>query len=394
MLNLLQLRWSCKMKSQLFNIRIFLLSGCLLLSSLAVAQLDNRLISDKLTLNASDSNTWGLSFNNFNYLRNTEYFNDIEVGRTLFGYQLNPSLYIQPNSHVKLQAGVFVQSDFGGNPGYNKILPTFSLKITSGQKNTRSFIFGTLEGALAHRLIEPLFDVNTTITNRIENGAQFKIETPKSFFDAWINWEKFIERGSPFKEQFTAGISLNQHIYENDNGLYLSLVDQIVAHHHGGQIDKDTLNMTMQVNFALGAELGQIKKGWLDEWRLDAYITDYHENTNSGYFPYRSGNGLYSSLFVRKSAWGFMGSYWQGDKWIAPRGTTLYSSVSLDKPGYTQPTRQLIFVRFLYNKSLADGLNLSARVEPVYNIQASILDFSYSLYLSYKLDQRFDHLKR
>ena len=55
----------------------------------AFAQLDNSLISDKITLNTSDSNTWGVTVNNFNYLRNTEYFNDIEVGRTLFGYQLN-----------------------------------------------------------------------------------------------------------------------------------------------------------------------------------------------------------------------------------------------------------------------------------------------------------------
>jgi hypothetical protein len=358
------------------------------------AQLDNSLISDKITLNSSDSNTWGLSFQNFNYLRNTEYFNDIEVGRTLFGYQLNPSLFIQPNSRLKLQAGVFVQSDFGGNPGYNKILPTFSLKIGTGKKNTARFIFGTLEGALAHRLIEPLFDVNTAITNRMENGAQFKVETQKSFMDVWINWEKFIERGSPSKEQFTAGFSLNQRIYESENGTYLSLVDQIIAHHRGGQIDTDTTNMTMQFNGALGLQLGRLSKGIVDEWRIDGYVTTYRENTNSGYFPYREGTGIYSNVFVRKGAWGIMGSYWQGDKWIAPRGTTLYSSVSLDKPGYTQPSRQLIFIRFLYNKSLADGLNLSARLEPVYNIQASILDFSYSMYLSYKLNQRFGKLKR
>jgi hypothetical protein len=366
-----------------------------MLSSNMFAQLDNSLISDKITLNAADSNTWGLTLNNFNYLRNTEYFNNIEVGRTLFGTQLNPSLFIQPNDHLKLQAGVFVQSDFGGSPGYNKILPTFSLKTTFGKDKAASFIFGTLEGALAHRLIEPLFDVNTAITHRIENGAQFKVEMDKYFGDIWINWEQFIERGSPFKERFTVGLSAQQKIFEKENGLYLSIPCQAIAHHRGGQIDTDTSNMTMQVNSAIGLQLGQLNpKGWINEWHIDGYITEYRENSNSGYFPYRKGMGIYANVFLRKGAWGLLGSFWQGDKWIAPKGTALYSSVSIDKPGYTEPNRQLIFVRFLYNKPLSDGLNISARFEPVYDVKSSLLDFSYSLYLSYKLDQRFGNLKR
>lgn len=375
------------------GMRIVCLWMLLLPANPLFAQLDNSMISDKISLNLADSNTWGLTVSNFNYLRNTEYFNDIEVGRTLFGYQLNPSLFIQPNSRLKLQAGVFVQSDFGGNPAYTNILPTFSVKIKSGKNNAGSFTFGTLEGALAHRLIEPLFDVNTAITNRIENGAQYKLETAKHEGDVWINWERFIERGSPFKEQFTAGLSFRHKLFEHSNGLYASLPYQFIAHHRGGQIDADSSNMTMQFNGAIGLQLGQQTNGWIDEWRIESYSAFYTENTRSGYFPYREGSGMYSNVFLRKGSFGLMGSFWRGERWIAPRGTTLYSSVSLDKPGYTEPIRQLIFVRFLYNTSVADGFNISARFEPVYDIRASLLDFSYSLYLSYKLDQRFATLK-
>jgi hypothetical protein len=175
--------------------------------------------------------------------------------------------------------------------------------------------------------------------------------------------------------------------------LYASLPYQFLAHHRGGQIDTDSSNMTMQFNGAIGLQIGQVTKGWIDEWRIESYNTFYLENTNSGYFPYREGNGMYSNLFIRKGGLGMMASFWRGDKWMAPRGTNIFSSVSLDKPGYTEPIRQLIFVRFLYNKSLADGLNISARFEPVYGIKSSLLDFSYSLYLSYKLDQCFGKLK-
>lgn len=91
-----------------FNKNIFF-ALFLLLSSyfISLAQLDNKYLQDKIDINSSDSNRIGLSLNAFNYMRNTEYYSKIEVGRTLFGYQLNPNLYYQVNPYIKLQAGVF-----------------------------------------------------------------------------------------------------------------------------------------------------------------------------------------------------------------------------------------------------------------------------------------------
>jgi hypothetical protein len=369
----------------------FLLIGVFLLSSVnTFAQLDNRLLSDKITLNETDSNRWGLSVSSFNYMRNTEYFNDIELGRTLFGYQLNPSLFIQPNDHVKLQAGVFVQSDFGGTPSYTKVSPTFSLKIKN--KNT-SFIFGTLEGALAHRMYEPLFDINSAIERRIENGFQLKHESDKTFFDLWINWEKFIERGSPYKEQFTAGINYTPVLISNDNGFSVSVPLQGTTFHRGGQIDTDSSNMLMVFNGGAGIVFN---KKWgnafLSQMQLDAMSFSFVENTNSGYLPYKNGQSFMGNISATSHNLTFMVSYWNATNFIAPRGTTIYQSMSIDKPGFAEGNRQLIFVRLLYAKPLADGLTITARLEPVYDVKASLLDYSYSLYLSYKLDSRFGKL--
>lgn len=369
---------------------IYSLIGLCLLLNPIFGQINNQLISDHITLNAADSNRWGISVTNFDYMRNTEYFNDIEVGRTLFGYQLNPSLFIQPNDHVKLQVGVFVQSDFGATPTYNTILPTFSLKIRN--KNT-SFIFGTLEGALAHRMYEPLFDINSAIERRIENGFQLKNVSEKTFFDLWINWEQFIERGSPYKEQFTSGINYTPVLISNDNGFSVSVPLQGTAFHRGGQIDMDTSNMLMVFNGGAGIVFKKtFTNHFLQQLQLDAMSFKFVENTNSGYLPYQNGSGFMGNLSASAYNLTMMLSYWNGNDYIAPRGTTIYQSVSLDNPGLTQTNRQLIFVRFLYAKPLSDGLTLSARLEPVYDLKSSVLDYSYSLYLSYKLDAKFGKL--
>jgi hypothetical protein len=378
-----------------FVFRVSVVIICSIFSRVSFAQIDNRFISDRIEVNQRDTNSWGLSVNSFNYMRNTEYFNDIELGRTLFGYQLNPSLFVQPNDHVKLQAGVFVRSDFGGQPTYTKILPTFSLKI---QNRNTSFIFGTLEGALAHRMYEPLFDINSAIERRIENGFQLKHESTKSFFDLWINWERFIERGSPYKEQFTAGLNYTPVLYSSGSYIdgqqfSISLPVQGTAFHRGGQIDTDSSNMLMVFNGAIGLAIKkQWSLGFLRGIGVDVASVHYKENTNSGFMPYRNGQGFLGNATVNTQWLDLMLTYWAGDSYIAPRGTTIYQSVSLDKPRLTEKQRQLLFVRFLYQKQLGNNLNMSARFEPVYDLNNSIFDFSYSLYLTYNLNRRLGRL--
>jgi hypothetical protein len=72
-----------------------LLFCSILCALLAEAQLNNSFISDRIEMNDPDTNTFGIHVQEFNYMRNTEYFNNIELGRTLFGYQLNPVFYTQ-----------------------------------------------------------------------------------------------------------------------------------------------------------------------------------------------------------------------------------------------------------------------------------------------------------
>ncbi len=347
-----------------------------------MAQIDNRIIADDKEINKADTQKIGLHIQAMPYMRNTEYFNDIELGRTLFGYQLHPSIFIKPHANVDLLVGVFARNDFGGKTPFTRVLPTFTVKVQT--TNELQFLFGTIEGALSHRLIEPLFNINAAIERRVENGFQFKKENEKGFYDVWINWEQFIERGDPFKERFTAGFNLTPRLLHTKNKSSVYLSTQFTAHHKGGQIDNDTTNMEMVLNGAIGLIGRKELSGRLKHIEGNIFFVGYAEQTQSGYYAYRNGNGLFANLSAGITNITMMISYWQGHQFISPRGTQLYQSVSLDKPGFLSNKRELFFLRLLYQKKIYENLYLDARFEPVYDLRGSVLDYAYSLYFTYR----------
>lgn len=347
----------------------------------AVAQLNNTLLSDKVSMEVNDTSNFGIALQANPYMRNTEYFNRIELGRTLFGYQLQPSLYLQPHAHIRLQAGTYIRKDYGSNTTFSRVLPTFTVKLQSGH---HAFLFGTLEGALAHGLIEPLWDINSNIERRMENGFQYRMESPKTFADVWINWERFIERGSPYKEQFTTGFHFAPQLVGNKKTT-LTIPLQFTAFHRGGQIDTDSGNVIMYFNGAAGLV---VKSSWTSpvfkSLTASAYGVFNRENTQSGYFQYRNGRGLYANVALQTRWMDFMLSYWNGNNFIAPRGTAIYQSVSADQAGYTEAWRQLLFFRILYEKQLYSHLNIVIRYEPFMDLGNKQLDYAFSVYLLYR----------
>ena len=166
----------------------------------------------------------------------------------------------------------------------------------------------------------------------------------------------------------------------------LKSIIQFTAHHRGGQIDKDTSNMVMQFDGAAGLSYQFITPNNYS-FKTEVYAVLYQENTNSKFYPYRNGNGLLAHVLMAKNGFSVNPTYWLGNGFIADRGTTLYQSVSLDKSGYTEKMRELLFIRFIYGKKVAPHLFLNVRFEPYYDVRNSLMEFSYSVYLSYKLNK-------
>lgn len=369
-------------KKTLFIIGLFLLQV-----KISTAQLNNNIFYNPIAINKSDSGKFEFSAHILNYMRNTEYFNKIELGRTLFGVQFHPNFSYQPSPNIKIQAGLFLRSDFGGEQYFTQAIPTFTIKT---KYHNLEMLFGTLEGASNHQIIEPLFDIARTIENRIENGFQLKYNNEKTFFDSWINWEKFIERGTPHKEKFTAGINFTKSLFNPNKKLDLQGICQGMLSHAGGQIDADTVNpLTMQANYTLGAK-AIYKVNKKNSVAVDAYFLGYKDTGDSTFIPFNQGSAVYSNISYQNSQFQFMLSYFLSDNFIAPRGTAIYQSQSIDNPKHFETTRQLVIPRIIYRTDLFNQLKMSARFEPVYDLEKRFLDYSYSFYLSYNINKKLN----
>lgn len=346
------------------------------------AQYNAHFLNDSIHFAENKENTWGAGFGLIQYMRNTEYFNSIELGRTLFGYQLTPELYYRAHSHLLFRAGVFLRYDFGNEQNYTSIIPQFTLKY---QNNNHQILFGTIESAYSHQLIEPMFDVARIIEHHPENGFQYKFQNEHTFLDTWIDWQKFIERNAPYKERLFAGISINKSIHSNTKHI-LQLPFQFTIAHQGGQIDKDSIHpLYVKMNAAIGIKWSSnFTHKIFKQWSFEPYYLRYLENSESG-MPFQNGSGIYinSALHVAKACIAF--SYWNADKFIAPQGSAIYQVQSIDKPNYFTPDykRELFFIRAIYNQKLSNDLNLQARIEPVLDLKTGIWDYSYSVYLKY-----------
>lgn len=326
-----------------------------------------------------------LSINNFNFLRNLEYFNKIQDGYTLFGAQLEPQLVYYAHPRLAITAGVHMRKDFGGH-GIFRTLPLFSVKYQHG--NT-TLINGVLEGNVNHRMLEPIFDFEKTITDPVEYGTQFIINNKSLFLDAFINWKRMIYKPSPVQEQILGGLSADLKLIKKEK-ISLSIPLQLTVFHQGGQIDVTSEPLQTLVNSALGFKLKAATSGFINSFRTENYLITFNDFSFTYVHPYTAGYGLYLNAGADTKYGSLIGTYWNGRTFISPNGMPLYQSVSqhIGNTGYTEDKRRLIMLRYSYQKQLIPNLYLDFRLEPFIDLGRPVgsrkIEFSNSSYLVYR----------
>ena len=133
-------------------------------SYFASAQFNQSAFENRIRPDSSLTNEVHFNFYNLNYVRNYEYTNDFHDGYTLYGTQLQPQIVYYAHPNLAITAGAFIRKDFGRN-GITDAKPLFNLKY---HKRNLTLIFGSLEGGIQHKYIEPLYDFERTITTPIE----------------------------------------------------------------------------------------------------------------------------------------------------------------------------------------------------------------------------------
>ncbi|MBL6445463.1 hypothetical protein JMN32_04040 [Fulvivirga sp. 29W222] len=359
----------------------------LLAASLQVkAQLDNRKFEQRSEVVPADSNSLFLGLNSLGFTKNNEYFNDIADGYTLFGYQLNPYLSYNPAPNFKITAGVYLQKDFGRDD-YNEIAPVFSLEYVHGDTKV---IFGNLEGSVSHRLIEPLYDFEKVLVDRLENGFQLIVDKDNLFVDGWVNWQNMIYKGDFDQEEITGGLSFDYKVLQTDQ-LSLSVPLQFLVMHRGGQIDSSPAPLQTYTNTAVGFTLEYVNQqgSFVKSIHTDNYYVNHKDFSTERLQVFEDGSGWYLNAGVKTRAKvDFLASYWRGHEFISIAGGQLYPSVSstFKSPGTVEEVRELLIFRVTHNLKVTDQIWLTTRFEPFYDLGNGNFEFSHGFYINYSTD--------
>jgi len=354
-----------------------------LISAESFGQLNNQPFYLPATYQAEKKNDIYINITTLGFTKNNEYFDRIADGYTLFGYQIMPELVFFPAEQISISAGVFAWKDFGTNK-YSKVEPTFTVDI--GWKSLR-FLFGTLHGNLEHQLIEPIYDFERVMTNRLDNGVQVIYNRERFLADLWINWENMLYEGDPDQEELSGGLVTKYRLLEHER-FDLEIPFQIFGMHRGGQIDVSPLPIKTVFNTTFGIS-GYVKfpeSSFFHGIKTDDYLVVYDDLSFEKRDAYREGYAFYLNLALKTKLFDLMVSYWNGDKYISNHGGDLYNSRSttFKHPDYLEPNRELLIFRLLQDIYILDNLCISARLEPYYNFVTRKFNFSHGLYINYK----------
>ena len=362
--------------------------GCLFfLNSFTVfAQVDYPTFKNITTINPSDSQQLSFNLYNLNYLHNTEWFGNIPLSGTLFGYQLVPEIEYQISPKLIMKGGIYLQKEFGRKE-YTTIAPTFSVKYRAKHS---SFLIGTLEGNLNHGFIEPIYDYKLIINERLENGFQFKVDTKPYTHDFYINWRRAIHAGDNFKEEFDIGYTSNLNVI-NTPEFNLNIPIQMLYSHKGGQIDSTNVPLQSLVNFATGVSMTyHFDRKLFKKIVFDNYYVNYKDISGDKRQAFNEGNGFLSHLLFGFKNVGVDLRYWNGNGYIGPRGNSLFQSISEKYPGLVEKHRELIIASFIYDKEIFKNVYFDFRFIPYKDLlegssSGTGLEYSYEMYLKYFL---------
>ena len=339
------------------------------------------------TLRAAAPATAGevrLALNAFTFFKDNEYFNKIVDGYTLYGTQLNPQLVYYPTQNLRLEGGVFIWKDFG-NPVLKAVRPTFRATWTTGKQQ---IILGNIRPHLHHSYIEPMFNFERAMLNPLEEGIQVRYTGTRLMVDQWVDWQRQQYRYSNYQEEVAGGISSSYRLSPDGSRWHVTVPFQFTAIHHGGQID--TLDKPLQTVFneALGLEARRNLTGTgVQAVRFNGYVLGFQDYSfTKGQLPFRYGRGLYLNTTLETRYVDLMLSYWQGSRFISPLGGDLFQSASrsVSDPNFVDRERRVLLLRLLRDFRISDAAALTARVEPVFDFNTRVLDYSFGIYLNFR----------
>jgi hypothetical protein len=311
---------------------------------------------------------------NVNFVKNNEYKNKFAWGHTLIGYGIQPSLMYYAGDRLRLRAGVFLQQ-YSGLKYSSELLPVLSahLRVSS----SFDLILGSLKGHVHHDVIEPLFDTERQYTRPVENGIQILINRPWLDMDLWVDWEQYVQEGDDFPEWFTAGLSAAPLLMDSTSGSWrVTLPLNMMAVHRGGEVSSYSERVQTSMNLAAGLSIERQLDGLFNDAGLFAYGMNYNNLNNVGQLGVNNGYAWYVGATANTPKINLMAGYFYGHDFVALRGGGIFQSVSPIRDNVYIPTRQLVTMKFGYNRVFLKQIKFSFLFEGYYDIPDARFDFA------------------
>ncbi|MCX6222276.1 MAG: hypothetical protein NTZ69_14990 [Bacteroidia bacterium] len=302
----------------------------------------------------SDSTLKGkllVEINNLNFFKDNEFKSKYIDGYTLTGMWIRPKVLYYPDNKFRLELGGQVLA-YNGREDY-KLFPWFSA-VYMPTKNI-TFRMGNLDQDQNHGLAEPVMDSEHLYKDKPEAGIQLKINRNRWIADFWIDWQKMIFKGDPYKERFVFGTAGRITLFQTEKRK-LSMPIVFNGLHEGGEIDAATglaqthivVSEGLKYEYETGGSL--VKSG-----RLECSFLQSTYPQSETALPGRSGIGFFVQAALNTDYGTFASGYWQGNRFFTPLGMPLYQNGATGQVAAVDVNRLLVlsyrFERKIFNQS-------------------------------------------
>lgn len=331
-----------------------------------------------LAYSQSDSSSIGLRLNAQAFFDNKEFTGNFKKGYTLPGFLAQPTVDYHTDN-FSISAG-FNMLYLAGADSLNRFVPVVSLKYDI---NPDFYVLvGSMDNS-THNLPEQLYKPERVFMDLPNLGIELKLNRPKIMANLWMNWERYIELGSLFQEEFMVGLVLNyrQNPSEIPNGLYANLNQ--IATHAGGQIDATDLPVTTISN--TGLSLGYAIPV-LTHSAISAEVSGYYalDASPNPHLTYKNGNALQGKLIFENKKSRIEAGYWKSNSFFNPRGEELYSSISTLDSSFNLVNRSLLTAAYTFTHSSKTGFELSLKAGLYADLgKGGSLEYYYTLIMKF-----------
>jgi hypothetical protein len=316
-----------------------------------------------------DSSGFTVSLNAAGFFHNNEYFSTDEKGYTLPGNYFQPLIKYRLNSELSVSGGLHFLK-YHGQDGFNQLDPFFNIKYDFAEKG--NILIGSYNGGDYHQLPEELMAREIHFSDLVMNGVLINYSSGRWETRTWIDWERFIERGDPFREEFSFSFTGKYSLIKNENQEFLIPL-YFMANHKGGQINNRTRPVETISDFSSGLIYKKpINNSIFDNLDINGlvFLEGDTENQESGYAFLGQGNitGEILSLSL---------GYFYGSNWESIKGNPLLfcgDDNSID-------TKSMILLKAGLGKSISKTSTFSIRFEGYYDTSLEKMQYLYGLYL-------------